>query len=79
MEKWMKVEPEENLFMKANASIWVPRIVQESLAADGIKYRRETVYVELGSLKKDYNPAIITKAWILLKAILGMEYESNAE
>lgn len=73
----MKVDPEEILFMKDQAPKGFPRLVQEGLEAQGIVYRREFIYSELGSIKKSYNASVITEARRLLKAIKGVEYKST--
>lgn len=70
----MKVDPQEIAFIKQNAPKAFPRLVQEGLEAQGIKIRREYIYVELNTLKDSYNPDIIKEARRLLKAVKGVKY-----
>lgn len=74
----MKVEDREILFIKRNAPVGFPRLIEEKLAARGIKVNRTKVHTEISTLKSDYDGNIIEAARELIKAVKGVTYNPTS-
>lgn len=74
----MKVEDREILFIKRNAPVGFPRLIEEKLAAKGIKVNRTKVHTEISTLKSEYDGEIIQAARELIQAVKGVKYSPTA-
>ena len=72
----MRVDDREILFIKRNAPVGFPRLIQEKLEADGHVVNRTVIHKEISTLKASYNPLVIVAARELLLAVKGVEYSS---
>ena len=74
----MKVEDRQILFIKKNAPVGFPRLIEEKLASQGIVVNRTKIHTEISTLKKSYDPKIIGAAMELIKSVKGVTYSTTA-
>lgn len=73
----IEIDAREILFFKENAPTGFIALVREALSEKGVELSRDQVMRELTILKKEYIADVISEARRIIKALKGVEYDSE--
>ncbi|MBP3944389.1 hypothetical protein J5U18_12645 [Sphingobacteriaceae bacterium WQ 2009] len=73
----IEVSPLEIVFFYNNMTSTMKRMVADRLNENGLSAKRENIYRELQTLKKEYDAEIITQARRILKEFKGLEFNNQ--
>lgn len=73
----IEVSPLEIVFLYNNMTSTMKRMVADRLNENGLIAKRENIYRELQTLKKEYDAEIIFQARRILKEFKGLEFNNQ--